>query len=111
MRLRTSANGMIYWGTTPLPAGAVCMGVVDLGSNVGAMIKTSDGSFYLGKRGKLVEQIAVASVEKALQKSAVYAEAGRVTSETKAAAAAANGKNGGRPRKENPVRRRSYHDE
>jgi hypothetical protein len=97
VKIRTSANGMIYWGTSPLPAGATCLGVVDTGSKVGALIKTGDGNYHFGKRGKMEGVIPTASVEKALNRSAVFSEIGSVTSESKAAAARANGQRGGRP--------------
>lgn len=97
MKIRTSANGMIYWGTQALPAGATCLGVVESEGNPGALIKTSDGRYHYGKRGRLEFQFSKAVVEKALNRSAVLSEIGSVKSDKKADAARENGQRGGRP--------------
>lgn len=97
MKIRTSTNGMIYWGTSPLPPGAACLGTVDTGGKVGALIKTGDGHYHFGKRGKLEGVIPTPAVEKALNRSAVFSEIGSVKSEAKAAASKENGRRGGRP--------------
>jgi hypothetical protein len=97
MKIRTSANGMIYWGTSPLPAGATCLGVVYIENKPGALIKTGDGRYHFGKRGGLGVLIPNTDVEKALNRSAVFSEIGSIKSEKKAAASAANGSKGGRP--------------
>lgn len=97
MKIRTSANGMIYWGTSPLPAGATCLGKVEIGGDFGALIKTGDGNYHLGKRGKL-QGLSKESVEKGLNRSAVFSEIGSIRSDKKAAASAENGRRaGGRP--------------
>lgn len=97
MKIRTTANGMIQWGTTPLPAGAVCLGTVETGGKLGALIKTGDGNYHLGKRGK-IENLSRTSVEEALNRSAVFSQLGSVKSDKKAKAAAENGRRaGGRP--------------
>lgn len=96
MKIRTTANGMIYWGTSPLPAGATCLGTVDSGGKVGALIKMSNGLYNLGKRGKL-ESLPKEAVEKGLNRSAVFSEIASVVTEARISAARENGRRGGRP--------------
>jgi hypothetical protein len=97
MKIRTTGNGMIYWGTSPLPAGATCLGVIDTSGQVGALIKTRDGNYHFGKRGKLEGQLARVKVEDCLNRSAVFSQLGSVKSDAKATTARENGRRGGRP--------------
>lgn len=108
MKIRTSSNGMIYWGTSPLPAGATCLGTVDTGAKVGALIKTNDGNYYFGKRGKLEGQLAKVKVDEILNRALVFSQLGSVKSDAKASTARMNGQRGGRPAgKKDSVKRKS----
>lgn len=98
MKIRTSANGMIQWGTSPLPAGTTCLGTVETGGKLGALIKTGDGNYHLGKRGKMDGVLDKARVEYLLERAKDFGAAGSVKSDKKAAASAENGRrSGGRP--------------
>jgi hypothetical protein len=97
VKIRTIANGMIQWGTSPLPAGATCLGTIESAGMLGALIKTPDGNFHLGKRGKLQQDLSKTRVEYLLERAKELGSAGSVKSERKAAASAANGQRGGRP--------------
>ncbi len=100
----TSGNWKIYWGVMPLPTDAEALGVVrrDVGDS-GALIRLASGVYVQGNAGS-IRTLPQREIEDALARSAAAATLGRVggsiRSESKAAAARANGrKSPGRPRK------------
>jgi hypothetical protein len=113
MKIRTSVNGYMHWGTSPLPAGAACLGTVETGGVVGALLKTGDGNYHLGKRGKMGAVLDKQRVEYLLERAKDFGAAGSVKSDKKAAASADNGRRGGRPAgsKDSKPRKRKAKDE
>lgn len=88
------------WGPGPLPAGAVCLGTVEIKDDaVGALIMI-DGHYHRGQAGALSDRrLPARDVERALRHSAgIYSSAaaelgalgGRQSSPAKRAACAAN---------------------
>lgn len=106
--LSVSKNGnwKMYWGEMRLPQGAESLGTVKTDDGkTGALIKLSSGVYVRGNAGGIVT-LPQTDVMQALIRSAVFSDIGKIKSPKKAAAAAANGLSGGRPKgsgKKKPV--------
>lgn len=102
--LTVSKNGnwQLYWGVMPLPDGATALGVVSRDSGTGALIRLKNGNYVQGNAG-VFRTLPQRETKEALSVSdaaaALGSKGGSVTSDAKAAAARANGRKGGRPKK------------
>lgn len=96
---------MLYWGSMPLPEGATALGVVNRApGDTGALIRLASGVYVQGNAGGIRtlpqhetgDALAVSDAAVALGR-----KGGSKTSAAKKTASAANGRKGGRPKKEN----------
>lgn len=101
--LTISRNGhwQLYWGAMPLPKGAEALGTVtrEADGSTGALIRLSNGRTVQGNAGS-IRTLPQRDVDEALARSEAAAALGSRSSQAKADAARANGKRGGRPRKD-----------
>lgn len=99
LKVAKTGKWKIYWGYTPLPAGAEAIGTVQRENlETGALIRLGTGVYVQGNANS-IRTLPQSEVEAALAKSAAAASLGSMTSDKKAAAVRANGKLGGRPKK------------
>lgn len=100
--LKVSKGGkwQIYWGYAPLPAGAEALGTVTRPTReTGALIRLSTGVYVQGNAGA-IRNLPQREIKEAVGRSEAAAALGSVSSEKKAEAARQNGRQGGRPRKQ-----------
>ena len=99
IRVRTKASPLIYWGASPLPAGAECCGTVTRDEyDTGALIRMGTGIYVQGNAGA-IRSLPQRDVERSLAAASIGRLGGAKTSPAKAAAARRNGLLGGDPRK------------
>lgn len=101
---KSGKKWQVYWGYTPLPAGAEALGTVQRDTlETGALIRLSTGIYVQGN-ATAIRTLDQSEVKAALHRSeaaaALGAVGGTATSDAKAAAARENGKRGGRPKKQ-----------
>lgn len=104
LKFTKSGDWQFYWGYTPLPAGAEALGTIQRETlEKGALIRLSTGIYVQGN-ANAIRTLDQSDVVEALARSEAASTLGRtggaMTSEAKASAARANGKRGGRPRKQ-----------
>lgn len=101
--IKKSGNWKLYWGVMPLPDGSEALGIVSRDSGEGALIRLTNGNYVQGNAG-VIRTLPQREVDEALTVSnaaaALGSKGGSVTSDAKAAAARANGRKGGRPKKQ-----------
>jgi len=103
LTVNKNGNWQLYWGIMPLPDGAEALGVVKRDSGTGALIKLASSKFVQGNAGgfRALDQKAVKdALSRSNAAATLGSRGGSVTSKAKAAAARANGRKGGRPKKQ-----------
>lgn len=99
LKVTKSGKWKLYWGYTPLPAGAEVFGTVQRETlETGALIRLSTGVYVQGNGGA-IRTLPQREVVEAVAKSVAAAALGSMTSDKKADVARENGKRGGRPKK------------
>lgn len=100
LTMSRNGNWKPYWGAMPLPKGAEALGTVtrDDGST-GALIRLASGRTVQGNAGS-IRTLPQRDIDEALARSEAAAALGSRSSQAKADAARANGRKGGRPRKD-----------
>ncbi len=92
-----------YWGTMPLPDGAEALGIVAGPDREGALLRLASGIYVQGNAGG-IRTLPQSEIEAAVARMDAAGTlgklGGRSTSDAKRAAARANGRLGGRPRKQ-----------
>ena len=103
MKFSKSANWQLYWGAMPLPANAEALGVVTRTTGEsGALIRLDTGVYVQGNAGairNLPQSETQSAVDASNAAVSLGSRGGTVRTDAKAAAARANGRKGGRPRK------------
>lgn len=100
LKVTKTGNWQIYWGFTPLPAGAQAIGTVQRETlETGALIQLSTGIYVQGN-ATAIRTLDQRQVAEALARSEAAAALGSIKSDAKSAAARENGKRGGRPKKQ-----------